>query len=195
MFAEYVRKVNELQDACSKNSAMIRALYMEHVFLTWRWWLCFAMMVVPWILWIIFRKKDSTARLLFAGFFTTIVAMLLDDIGVELNYWDYHVDIDAINPSFLLWDMTLLPIATMTLLQFKPRIHPVYKAVVLGLLAAFVVEPPFARMDFYDPECWRHIYSFPIYVVIYLIAHLCATRVSFEKLHVRLPNSTDPGSG
>lgn len=179
---DYVSRLNALQDLISKLNADMRALYMDNIFLTWRWWLCFAMVVVPWVLWIIFRKKESTSRLLFAGFITVIIAMLLDDIGVELNLWDYNVDIDAINPSFILWDMTLLPIITMTFLQYKTSIKPIIKAIILAGLASFVMEPLFTWMDFYDPESWHYYYSFPIYIIIYLIAHFCSTRKSFEKL-------------
>lgn len=160
----------------------MRALYMEHVFLTWRWWLCFALAVIPWILWIIFRKKESTSRLLFSGFVVTFISMFLDDIGVELNYWDYHVDIDAINPSFLLWDMSVLPVVTMTFLQYKRNVSPIIKAVVFSGVASFVVEPLLTWMKFYDPENWKYYYSFPLYIVIYLIAHFSSGRNSFEKL-------------
>jgi hypothetical protein len=99
-----------------------------------------------------------------------------------LNLWDYHVDIDAINPSFIMWDMTLLPIVTMTFLQYKTNIHPAIKAVVFAGLASFVAEPLFAWMNFYDPELWRYVYSFPIFIIIYLLAHFCITRKSFEML-------------
>jgi hypothetical protein len=181
MFQEYVSKQNALQDLSNELSSKMRSLYTENVFLTWRWWLCLALTIGPWIVWIIIRKKDSTARLLFSGLITIPIAMILDDIGVELNFWDYNVDVDAINPSFLLWDMTILPVTTMLLLQFKQKIHPVIKALFLAGLASFIIEPLFAWMNFYDPEKWMYIYSFPIYAAIYLLAYLSSTRKSFEK--------------
>jgi hypothetical protein len=181
-FEEYLIKLNALQDLSDKLNIEMRKLYSDNVFLTWRWWLCFALTIIPWVLWIIFRKKGSSARLLFAGFLTVIISMYLDDIGVELNFWDYNVDFDAIDPSFILWDMTVLPVTTMFLLQVKPRIHPVFKAIALATLAAFIVEPFFAWMNYYDTEKWRFIYSFPIYIVIYLLAYLCSRAKTFEPL-------------
>jgi len=178
----YTNKLNSLQALSNKINGEMRALYMDNIFLTWRWWLCAAMTILPWVLWIIFRKKGSTSRLLFSGFVVIILSMLLDDIGVELNFWDYHVDIDAINPSFILWDMSVLPVVTMTFLQYKTNINPLIKALVFAGLASFVVEPFFAWMNFYDPEKWKHLYSFPVFIIIYLLAHFCSLRKSFGNL-------------
>lgn len=182
MFRDYVHKLNELQDLLSKLSTETRSHFMENIFLTWRWWLCFGLTVIPWILWFVFKKKESTARLLFAGFSAMVISMLLDDIGVELNLWNYNVDFDAINPSFILWDMSVLPVVTMFFLQIKPDVSPVLKALIFSGTASFIVEPVFTLMDFYDPESWRYLYSFPIYIVIYMIAHYCSRRESFGKL-------------
>jgi len=182
MFNDYVDKLNNLQALSNKINIEMRALYMDNVFLTWRWWLCFLLTIIPWVLWIIFRKKESTARLLFAGFIVIIISMLLDDIGVELNFWDYNVDFDAINPSFFLWDMSLLPVVTMVLLQYKNNIKSIYKALIYSGLASFVVEPIFAWLKYYDREIWKSYYSFPIFIIIYFIANYCSTRISFEKL-------------
>ncbi len=182
MFKDYVDKLNDLQDLISKLSAETRTLFMEDIFLTWRWWLCFGLTVIPWILWLIFRKKESTVRLLFAGFSTMFISMLLDDVGVELNFWDYNVDFDAINPSFILWDMSVLPVVTMIFLQIKPDASPILKSIIFSGTASFIVEPLFTLMAFYDPELWRYLYSFPIYIVIYMIAHYCSRRESFAKL-------------
>lgn len=182
MFNDYVDNLNRLQELIEKLSAETRALYMESIFLTWRWWLCFGLTVIPWAVWLLFRKKESTFRLLLAGFSTVMISMLLDDIGVELNFWDYNVDIDAINPSFLLWDMSVLPVVTMFFLQIKPDFNPLIKALIFSGTASFIVEPLFCRMKFYDPEIWRYIYSFPIYILIYLIAHYCSRRQTFERL-------------
>lgn len=182
IFEDYVNKLNELQELNLKINEQMQSLFMNYVFLTWRWWLFLALFVIPWILWIIFRNRKSTARLLFAGFAVIIVASFLDDIGVNLGLWNYNIDVDSFIPCFITWDMTLLPVFTMAFLQIKPKINPIIKALVFSGIASFIAEPLFIWMSFYDPTKWKHIYSFPIFVIIYLVAHLCFTRKSFDDM-------------
>jgi hypothetical protein len=56
--------------------------------------------------------------------------------------------------------VTLMPVAVMTFIQFKPKVSPLIKAVVFAALAAFVMEPLGVWLRFYRPVVWRHIYSF-----------------------------------
>ncbi|NYC96028.1 hypothetical protein DFN09_004039 [Clostridium acetobutylicum] len=44
-------------------------LWSNHMIYTWRWWLQVLIAILPWILWVIIRKKESAGRLLYAGFF------------------------------------------------------------------------------------------------------------------------------
>lgn len=182
MFHEYTKNLQSLYDISDKYSHQIRELWMSNVFLTWRWYLCLAITIVSWVIWIIFRKKDSTARLLLAGSVVTFIAMIMDDIGVELSIWSYNVDIDAITPSFIMWDMSVLPVVTMLFLQYKPNVNPFIKAVIYSGLGSFVAQPLISLIGFYAPGEWKHYYSFPILIAIYLIANFCVTRPSFEKL-------------
>jgi hypothetical protein len=182
MFDAYAKKLNRLYDLSNNISIEIRSLWMNNIFLSWRWFLCLAMTIIPWVLWILFRKKESSARLLFAAAVVIFSSMLLDDIGVELNIWSYNVDIDAITPSFLMWDMSVLPVVVMTFLQYKPKINPIIKAIIFSGLASFVVQPIFTWINFYEPGKWRHYYSFPLLFSLYLIAHYCTTRKTFERL-------------
>lgn len=79
-------------------------LGMEHIIFSWQWWLTVLMSIVPWILWFIFHKKESRARLLFAGFSTILIASFLDFLGVAYGLWVYLVDVIFTIPAFILWD-------------------------------------------------------------------------------------------
>jgi membrane-bound metal-dependent hydrolase YbcI (DUF457 family) len=60
---------------------------------TLSWWVALFMLVVPWILWAIFRKKESTARLLSAAFIVIIISSILDAYGVDRGRWAYPVKV------------------------------------------------------------------------------------------------------
>lgn len=85
-------------------------------------------------------------------------------------------------PPFFPWDTTLMPVAVMTFIQFKPKIHPAIKAAVFAASAAFVAEPLAVFIKLYEPIVWRHIYSFPIYFAIYFTADWLSKREGFARL-------------
>jgi len=85
-------------------------------------------------------------------------------------------------PAHLPWNITLAPVSVMATIQFKPNINPYLKSVVYSLLNSFVAQPLSVLLGLYNPKIWRHYYSVPIFIVIYLIAHYLATRREFSPL-------------
>ena len=102
-------------------------IWFEYVFLSWQWWFCVILSIIPWILWWKFRKKESTHRLLYGAFFMMFISMFLDSFGAELGYWDYRYEPLPFLPSFVPWDLSLLPISFLILVQIKPTISPILK--------------------------------------------------------------------
>ena len=111
-----------------------------------------------------------------------VISLTLDSLGMQVKMWHYLYPIVPYIPAYLPYDMTLMPVSIMFLLQFKPDINPIYKGVAFGFLAAFVGEPFFKWLDIYDPLKWKYIYSFPFYILIYLGADWISKRTHFEKL-------------
>jgi hypothetical protein len=70
----------------------------------------------------------------------------------------------------------------MLLLQWKAEMNALIKACLFGGIAAFVGEPLFDWLEFYEPKEWKSIYSFPILTIIYLLAHYLSRRKSFGPL-------------
>ena len=156
--------------------------WLNNVFLTWRWWLLVISAIVPWILWVRFRKKDSTFRLLLAGLSVALIATYLDKFGYWLSLWSYPIMPIPIIPAHFPWNLTLAPVSIMATIQFKPNINPYLKSVVYSLFSSFVAQPLAVLLGLYDPKVWRHYYSVPFFIVIYLIAHYLATRQEFSPL-------------
>ncbi|WP_052737995.1 CBO0543 family protein [Bacillus sp. SA1-12] len=85
-------------------------------------------------------------------------------------------------PAFGPWDLTVLPVTVMFFIQFKPHRSPIIKAIIFGSGAAFIGEPIFKWLDLYEPNHWKSIYSFPIYIFIYLASHFISTRKHYKEL-------------
>lgn len=158
-------------------------LWKEEIVYSWQWWTGVLLTILPWVVWLRFRKKESTHRLLYVAFFVMVIAVWLDSIGVQLGLWYYNYEVLPFSPSYKPWDFTLIPILTISLLQYKPQVNCFLKALIYSLFISFVAEPLFVWGDFVEYSRWKYIYSFPIYFIIYLIAHYLGTRSSFEKLH------------
>lgn len=157
-------------------------LWHNEVLFTWRWWLGFIIAILTWLFWFKFHKKQSRYRLLTAGFFVMIVSVSLDAIGVQLHLWSYRYEVLPFIPAYVPYDLALMPVVIMCLIQLKPRHSPIKKAIIFALLTAFIGEPLIVMTDIYKPVNWRFFYSIPVYAVIYLIAHWLTTRDSFEKI-------------
>ncbi|WP_216830659.1 CBO0543 family protein [Alkalihalobacterium elongatum] len=149
-------------------------LWSEHVLFTWQWWFGLFLSIIPWVIWFLFRKKDSTLRLLTAGFLMMFIASWLDSIGIQLGLWYYHYEVIPFIPAFIPWDLSLIPVVTMVILQIKPHVSPYIKGAVFGIIASYIAEPFFIWIGLYEPIIWKHIYSLPIFFILYVIAHfLC----------------------
>lgn len=167
------------------NHLMI-SLWLKNTFLHWQWWLGVCLAIIPWVLWLIFRKKESTNRLLFTGFFVMLIASWLDLMGILFGLWSYYHNVVPFSPAFVPWDFTLLPVSIMFLLQVKPQMSPIIKAIAFSIFSSFIGEPFFVWIGIYNPKHWEYIYSFPIVIVIYLVSDWFSKRPHFEKLQSKI---------
>ncbi|MBB3113281.1 membrane-bound metal-dependent hydrolase YbcI (DUF457 family) [Paenibacillus phyllosphaerae] len=156
--------------------------WFEHTLWHWDFWLSLALAVLPWLLWIMFRRRESQARLLLAGFTMLIISSWLDFLGIIAGSWFYTGKLLPTIPSYVPWDFCLLPVTVMFVLQIKPRGLPWLKGIVFAVLTAFGGETLFQWLGFYVPLHWNQLYSLPIYVALYLICHRIANMSTFDPL-------------
>lgn len=179
---EYVKGMDKAYNLITQSNDVMLSLWANHTFLTWQWWLGLSLTIVPWVLWIIFRKKDSTYRLLFVGLFVILISSWLDLMGILFDLWSYYYNVVPFSPAFIPWDFTLLPVSIMFILLIKPKISPIIKAIGFAVFSSFIAEPFFTWIGIYNPDKWKYIYSFPIILVIYLMSNWLSKRSYFEKI-------------
>jgi hypothetical protein len=154
--------------------------WLTNTFLQWEWWLSLALAIIPWIIWVKLIDKNKRARYLFAGFFIMIISSWLDFFGVVFGLWYYTGKLLPTIPSFIPWDLSLIPTTMTLMMHCKPSFSPLIKALIYGALVAFIGETLFDWLGFYRMVRWEHVYSFPIFVLIYLVADSLTKRKSFE---------------
>ncbi|EIJ78588.1 hypothetical protein PB1_13559 [Bacillus methanolicus PB1] len=105
---EVLKKFDEMYRELVLADEKDHEIWFEYVFLSWQWWLCIALTIIPWILWWKFRKKESTNRLILGAFYIMTISLILDSFGTELGFWDYRYEPVPFLPSFLPWDLSFL---------------------------------------------------------------------------------------
>jgi hypothetical protein len=166
-------------------------IWKEHVVFSDLWWVGVVLSVLPWIIWSIFRKRESSDRILFAGFFVIIISLALDIVGDQFSLWHYRFNVLPIVPTYFPWDITLMPVTIMFLLQIKPDSNPFLKAILFGIFSGYIAEPFFHWLGIYVPTKWKYTYSVPIQVVIYLAAHYLSRRKNFSPFYKKNRNSKE----
>lgn len=154
--------------------------WKNEVLFTLEWWLGIALTIIPWIIWIIFHKRESRYRLLSAALLVSLISVTIDNIGVQLSFWNYLKPVTPAIPSYIPYDFALIPVVIMFLLQLFSDRHPLLVGLIFGLITAFVGVPIFKWLGIYEPTNWKHVYSVPIYAAIYFIAFKFSGKTQFE---------------
>jgi hypothetical protein len=178
-----IKEVGEFYSEVAKTNKDYLEYWLDHTLFHWDFWLSLIVFtIVPVVFWIKFRKKESSNRLLFTGMFVFIIASWLDFLGVQFGKWYYTGKVIPSIPSYVPWDWVILPVFIMTLIQFKPHISPVLKAIFFASVSTFIGEPLFLWLGFYVIKDWHILYSFPIYFIIYLLANRVSNVKNFERI-------------
>lgn len=154
--------------------------WKQEILFTPRWWLGLFLSTLPWVLWWKLHNREYTGDLLRAGFFMAIISLVLDSIGLQFSLWIYPYNIFPFITGYCPWDLTLLPVSTMFMIEFKPQWSPFLKGLIYAIFASFVGEPIAMFLDLYKPIHWSNFYSFPIYILLFLLSNKMAKSKLFN---------------
>ena len=144
-------------------------IWTTQIVFSWRWWFEMVLNVLPWIVWAKVHDKKDTVRILFVGLVVVITTSTLDNIGISYGLWHYDCKPFPFIDSFLPWNYSVFPVMVMLILQFKPKINSIIKALGFAFFCAFVFEPFTEWIGIYNLNHWKFWYSFVIYILLYLI--------------------------
>lgn len=157
-------------------------IWSNYVLFSPLWWFGVSLTILPWIVWILVRQKESTDKLLYSGFFVMVISVILDVLGDQMALWHYRFNVIPTLPTYAPWDITLMPVSVMVLIQVKPKFSPLIKAVFFALITSYGAEPFFNWLKIYQPKTWHYTYSIPIQIIIYLVAYYFTKRNKFKDL-------------
>ncbi len=134
---------------------------------TAQFWLLVAMLIVPWFIWWKLADKKRLAEILIYGLLVETVAVLLDEIGCQLNLWEYHYDIEPLFPRLISMNFTMFPVGHMLIYQYFTGWKPfIYASLAAAIFFSFIGEPLFVWLGIYRLVNWSSFFSLPIYFII-----------------------------
>ena len=169
------------QKLTESNQLYVEAI-MNGLLFSWQWWIALGMLIVPWVLWGIFRNKESSARIFSAGLLMMVLSEILDTMGVSFGKWAYPVKVIPVATINFSFRLSLLPVLLMFFLQIKPQFNSLIKAVLFGGFGAYIGLPLLGMIDLYKKVDWAYTYSFFILLIFYLFAHWYSRRDTFEQI-------------
>jgi len=170
-FSEGIKQAKEGTQLYIEANNIMSDAVVHHFLFTWQWWFGIGLFIVPWIIWLLLRKKESSGRLLLGGLITIILALLIDLIAISLGLWRYPMKFSPVAPLLLLpYHISIVPVAIMFTIQIKPKANSLLKGAIFAALAAFGGMKFFVLIHFYDPKNWLSIYDFCIYLFLFYVA-------------------------
>ncbi|MCL6610093.1 MAG: hypothetical protein K6T66_00985 [Peptococcaceae bacterium] len=152
--------------------------WLQKDLFSFQFWLLLAALVFPWIAWWKLADRKRLLEILLYGLLVQTAVTLLDEIGCQLNLWEYPYDIEPIFPRMIPINITVLPVSYMLVYQFFPEWKRFLAAnILLAVFFAFVAEPAVRWMGIYVLFKWKFIYSFPIYIILALFLKWVMNRI------------------
>jgi hypothetical protein len=131
-----------------------------------QWWLLLALLIIPWIVWWILVDKSRIKQIWLFGVLLSILVIYLDDIGSELNLWNYPIKLINIVPRLNPVDISVLPVMHMLIYQYFSKWKPFILAnILISLFNSYIAEPIFVKINIYELTNWKYTYSVPIYIL------------------------------
>jgi len=135
--------------------------------------LLLGMLILPWFVWWKLVDKKRFLEIIIFGMLICTAATILDEVGCQLNWWDYRYDIEPLFPRLIPMNFTVLPIMYMLIYQYFTKWKSFITAnIIASALFSFVGEPLFSMTGIYVLLKWKHYYSFPIYFILAIIFKL-----------------------
>jgi len=132
--------------------------------------LLLAMLILPWFVWWKLVDKKRFLEIIIFGLLICTTATFLDEIGCQLNWWEYRYDIEPFFPRLIPMNFTMLPIGYMLIYQYFTKWKSFITAnIISSALLAFIGESAAVSTGIYVLLKWKHLYSFPIYLLIGIV--------------------------
>ncbi len=147
-----------------------------------QFWLLIGMLIIPWFIWFKLVERKRLLEIIIFGLIISIIVTTLDELGCQLNLWEYLYDIEPLFPRLIPMNFTLLPIGYMLVYQYFTKWKSFVAAnAVVAAFYSFIGEPFLKMAGIYAMLNWKQIYSFPIYIIIAVLVRVLVDWIVSKK--------------
>ncbi len=144
--------------------------WREYELYTFQFWLLMTLLILPWFIWWKLVDKKRFLEIIIYGLLISTTATILDELGCQMNLWEYRYDVEPLFPRLIPMNFTMIPIWYMLIYQYFSK----WKSFITANIASaacltYIGEPIFVMIGIYELLIWKHIYSFPIYIILAII--------------------------
>lgn len=174
----------QVLDAQNKTIQLENLHWLKYELFTFQFWLLVAMLILPWFIWWKLVDKKRFLEITIYGLIVVTFATFLDEVGCQLNLWEYRYDLEPLFPRLIPMNFTMLPVGYMLIYQYFRKWKTFIAAnIAAAALFSFVGEPVFVLLDIYELLKWKHVFSFPIYIILAIIFKVAINAIM--KVHQR----------
>ncbi len=132
-----------------------------------RWFFLIGVFILATFVWCKLVDKSRLPEIILHAGLTTIITLVLDEIGEELTLWEYPSDIIAIFPPLSAVDLASLPVIYSLIYQYYNTWKSFLRAtLIMAAVFCFILEPLLVWGDFYQLLKWKYYYGFPVYIIM-----------------------------
>lgn len=147
-----------------------------------QFWLLIGLTIIPWFIWVKLVDRKRLLEIIIFGLIISILVTTMDEVGCQLNLWEYLYDIEPLFPRLIPMNFTLLPIGYMLVYQYFTRWKSFMAAnAIVAAFYSFIGEPLLQMLDIYAMLNWKHIYSFPIYILLAVLVRVLVNWIVRKK--------------
>lgn len=158
-------------EKAKKHLSQLNWEYWRHENLfTFNWWLLVILTIVCFVVWWIMVDKSRLSIIMLYGRFVSGICLFGDLMGSQHMLWSYSTTVFPLVDPIVVTDAVMLPcIYSLVYQKFTTWGRFFIALIIMSTGFSFVFESVMVWMKIYVPHHWRHVYSFPIYIVIGLL--------------------------
>ncbi|MBC7765274.1 MAG: hypothetical protein H7Y41_02230 [Hyphomonadaceae bacterium] len=141
--------------------------WLENNLFSLVWWLMLILFILLWVIW--WKRVDKTRlhEIVTYGVMVSLIATYINIIGSDYVLWVFPNSLVPLISPLLIVDFCIFPVMYMLLYQFFTNWKPFAIAtVVLSTFLTFIAEPIAVMLNIYQLVQWKHIYDFPLYILL-----------------------------
>lgn len=125
------------------------------------WFFNIVFLLVVYIIWIRIVDKRRIKELLLFGALISVFAGFIDLVAISTGLWEYKIRLVPINPATFPFDYTIVPIMSMTALQFTSSKRGYFlAATAISAIFSFIISPIYNALGIKEYHNFSYFYMF-----------------------------------